>query len=446
MTSQMKRHLILLSSVLLTLCGVLALAQDRGPAPQLERVRLGVNGATTRIVLDLTARPEATISPVSDPEIAIEVIVDKALIENLNLPPFALGVVDSVRWVDDRLVVALLTPALPVRNFILEPAGTQTYHRLVIDLEAVGDTSFAAAAGAAAEARTAALARNTAAREKPRVAAKDPDRAPEPTPDPPKATAKADATADPIIAALAKATDTRKLIVIDPGHGGKDPGAEGVTTGILEKDITLAAAVALQDVLVERGYRVMLTRDGDTFIDLNDRLRFARDLQAGLFLSLHADANPVPTARGASVYTLSADRSAKMANEVATAGNFRVFDHELGTESRDVSSILVDLAAADTQNHSDILAERLVDAMEGAIPMVNNTHRRMGLVVLLSPDVPAVLVELAFLSNAEDEANLRSSRWRRAAVDRIADGIDAYFASVPAPGAPGAPGAGAPAN
>ncbi|MEM9234716.1 MAG: N-acetylmuramoyl-L-alanine amidase, partial [Pseudomonadota bacterium] len=146
-------------------------------------------------------------------------------------------------------------------------------------------------------------------------------------------------------------------------------------------------------------------------------------------LSIHADANPVASVRGASVYTLSEARSDKMLAEVADEGDFRIFNREFSAEDREVSSILFDLAKTDTKNQSERLAAALIRNMQGRIKMVNNTHRHAALVVLLSPDVPAVLVELAFMSNELDEANLGSRTWRNNATMAIADGIDAYFAT-----------------
>ena len=218
------------------------------------------------------------------------------------------------------------------------------------------------------------------------------------------------------------------MIVIDPGHGGKDPGAIGTGTGLEEKRVTWSVAQALEKELTARGYEVVFTRTGDTFVPLHDRIEIARRRQADMFLSLHADANPVPSVRGASVYTLSEDRSAKMAEEVAESGDFRLFDRKLSSEDQEVSSILFDLANTDTKNQSARLATALIRHMRGRVRMVNNTHRKAGLVVLLSPDVPAVLVELAFMSNDQDEANLGSHTWRKNTASAIADGIDGYFA------------------
>lgn len=425
----MKRTLSIWSVIVLSLCGILALAETRDTSPVIHDIRLGVDGkGQTRLVLDMDAEPNYTVMPISGHGHQLRIEVDQGAYALKNGLPKSKGHVGEVHLDGQVMTVDLTESALPVRMFVLEPAGKISYHRLVVDLEGASATAFAKAATPASSLKAPA----EVAKEEPRKPETD-------TTDqvladlekelavvtPPIPNLKP-VIPDPVVAS----NTTRPRIVIDPGHGGHDPGALG-SSGLKEKAVTLSAAQTLAKTLRARGYTVILTRDEDEFIDLEERIDIARHQHADLFLSLHADANPVPSARGASVYTLSESRSKKMESDVRSNGNFRVFDVELSQRDGDVGSILFDLANTDTKNESSRLASALIDEMKGEVPMVNNTHRQAGLVVLLSPDVPAVLVEMAFLSNAKDELNLGSPRWRKTITNAIADGIDVYFAGSP---------------
>lgn len=219
----------------------------------------------------------------------------------------------------------------------------------------------------------------------------------------------------------------RRTIVVDAGHGGRDPGAVG-TTGVREKDIVLDAALQLRNALESRGpYRVALTRDADRFVPLEDRVRFARSENADLFISLHADANANNEAAGASVYTLS-ERGADRAQGLMAAQNW---DLDLGNAPRSgvVGNILVDLAQRETTNRSAQFAELVIPRIGGVAPLLRNTHRNAGFFVLLAPDVPAVLIETGFLSNVADERRLADPRARQSMAEAMAGAVDAYFAA-----------------
>lgn len=218
----------------------------------------------------------------------------------------------------------------------------------------------------------------------------------------------------------------RRMIVIDAGHGGRDPGAVGVT-GVREKDVVLDAALKLRDALEARGrYHVALTRDADLFIPLEQRVRFAREQGADLFVSLHADANQNAGAAGASVYTLS-ERGGLRARGMMETQNWEI---DLGDAPRTglVSQILTDLTQRETTNRSAAFAQTVIGELQGVSPLLANTHRNAGLFVLLAPDVPAVLLEMGFLTNAADERRLASDRERMRMADAVADAIDHYFA------------------
>lgn len=218
----------------------------------------------------------------------------------------------------------------------------------------------------------------------------------------------------------------RRVVVIDPGHGGKDPGAIAVS-GVQEKAITLAAAQALATILEARGgYEVILTRATDAFIPLEDRIGKARDAKANLFISLHADAGARPEVRGASVYTLS-EAATGRARLIRQAENWTL-DIEQADRPADVEGVLVDLAQRETKNQSARLAQLMIPELSKVGPVLTNTHRRAGFFVLLAPDVPAVLLEMGFLTNATDAELLATPGYRGALMRAVADAIDAYFA------------------
>ncbi len=428
----MKRVLTLWSVVILSLCGVLALADDRAVPPLIKAVRMGVDASgQTRIVLDIDNAPKYDVLPIDGAERSLLLTVDDAAFAtNLDLGT-ARGAIASVAAETSAVRLTLNTPALPVRTFVIDPSAKVPHYRLVVDLGAVRGGVFAEAAAEAIPQVIAGEPASEAPEETPTVEDTPVVVAELPTVTGPTAPPP---SLKPVTEHAAEQPAQREpgstVIVIDPGHGGFDPGAIG-SSGLKEKTITLSAAVVLADILRERGYDVRLTREDDSFVELEERIEFARNQQADLFLSLHADANPVPHARGASVYTLSETRSSQMAQELTEHGDFRVFDVDMTEADGDIGTILFDLANTDTKNQSARLATALIAELKGVIPMVNNTHRKAGLKVLLSPDVPAVLFELAFLSNADDEANLSSVRWRNRAMAAVADGIDLYFSQTP---------------
>lgn len=217
----------------------------------------------------------------------------------------------------------------------------------------------------------------------------------------------------------------RRTIVIDPGHGGRDPGAIGVT-GIREKDVVLDAALQLRDALESRGrYQVALTRDADRYVEHASRVQFARQQHADLFISIHADSNANREASGASVYTLS-ERGAVRAQGMIETQNW---DVDLGDAPRNgvVGDILVDLTQRETTNRSSQFAQTVIPHLGEVAPLLRNTHRNAGYFVLLAPDVPAVLIETGFLSNVADERRLSRPRERQAMAEAMARAVDTYF-------------------
>jgi N-acetylmuramoyl-L-alanine amidase len=226
----------------------------------------------------------------------------------------------------------------------------------------------------------------------------------------------------------------RKIIVVDSGHGGIDSGTSGVN-GLLEKDLVLDTATRLGKVLAKRGFVVHLTRDTDIFIPLRGRVNIARSYKADLFISLHADSNPSPDVSGASVYTLSEAGSDKEAEKLAKKENQSdiIAGVDLGGQNSPVAGILFDLAQRDTLNRSSRFAETVVKELSKATDILpRQPHRSAAFAVLKAPDVPAVLIELGYLSNARNAAQMNTARWRDGVADAIADAVERHFA----PGGP----------
>ena len=216
-----------------------------------------------------------------------------------------------------------------------------------------------------------------------------------------------------------------KVIVVDAGHGGHDPGARSLVRN--EKDITLAAALDLKARLERMGrYKVVLTRDSDVFIPLETRVRIARQAGADLFISLHADsAGSDPTPHGASIYTLS-DSGQQRVNYVLGPHEWfgRAGDHHTDPGVR---QILLDLTQRSTRNRSSEFAGVLLQHISDSVDLLPRTHRDAGYFVLLAPDVPAVLLEMGFITNPADEMRLTDPAQRGRLMDGVAGAIDAYF-------------------
>jgi N-acetylmuramoyl-L-alanine amidase len=228
----------------------------------------------------------------------------------------------------------------------------------------------------------------------------------------------------------------RFTIVIDPGHGGIDSGALGVN-GTVEKTITLAFALELRAKLQAEGrFDVYLTRSGDEFLRLDDRVRIARQNGADLFISVHADTIRQKGIRGATVYTVSDKASDAEAQALADRENLsdQLAGIEVKDENHQVADILVDLIRRETHAFSIRFARTLVGELSDSVGLINNPHRFASFRVLKAPDVPSVLVELGYLSNAKDEEQLRNPEWRGKAVTSIANAVSAFASSKAAGG------------
>lgn len=224
---------------------------------------------------------------------------------------------------------------------------------------------------------------------------------------------------------------TRPLVVIDPGHGGQDPGAISPHGGRHEKDVTLAIARAIRDELARSGrVRVALTRDEDRYVDLHERYAIARRIKADLFVSVHADSAPNPAARGATIYSLSEVASDREAATLAARENKAdiVAGVDMGGASRDVNLILIDLAQRESMEISARFARRLHREASPLVPFRSQYQRFAAFVVLKAPDIPSVLFESGYLSNADDVAYLHSPVGRQRIATGMRRAIEAHFA------------------
>lgn len=223
--------------------------------------------------------------------------------------------------------------------------------------------------------------------------------------------------------------DDRPLVVIDPGHGGHDPGAAGV--GVVEKDLVLDLALALRDALVERGeVRVALTRSDDRYLLHAERYEIARRLGADLFVSIHADsAGEASEVAGASIYTLSNRASSEAAARFAERENRadRINGQEIAGQSEVVNTILVELSQRRTQEESQEFAALIQREGEGTIRFHPQPRRSAALKVLRAPDVPSVLFESGFITNEQEAARLASPEGRRRFAETLARAIRIYF-------------------
>jgi N-acetylmuramoyl-L-alanine amidase len=397
------------------------LAQPARALPEISGMRFGVDEHRTRVALDLSEPLPYKVTAASDPnrlildlgEVAWRVAASgprpRGLARGHTFGRLAAG--------RSRLVVAMATPFRIVGKIILPPSKDSPHHRLVIDL---------VPSKAVAEARPAAE--------------QAPSWIPVPAARPEVVTVAG--TPDGLVDGVDAVDDGHAqgpraappaelpVIVIDPGHGGIDPGAIAVD-GALEKDLVLEMALELRRLIERTGrYQVELTRDGDTFIRLRDRITKARELSGRVFISLHADSLREADQRGASVYTLSEKASDAEAARLASSENKAdiLTGTDLSRHDAVVATILLDLARRDTNNRSITFADLLAEEMSGVVPMVKRHRRFAGFAVLKSPDIPSVLLELGYLSNADDARNLAQADHRAKLSKAIVRAVDRFFA------------------
>ena len=373
-----------------------ALLASAGMADQEVRdVRFGVDGERTRVVIETAEAADFrafTLDGLSDRLVVDLPDMDWSVSGLEAGEGVGHGLVDGFRFFNNssassRVVFELEHPAVIVGQFALAPAEPGGNHRLVIDVERASEDSFQSASGFS---HTSAGSLDSLIMER-------------------------------VEAVYVPPARERRVIVIDAGHGGHDPGSIG-RSGTHESDVTLEAARELRRQLEATGrYEVLMTRERDVYPSWEQRVGVMADARADLFLSLHADSSPSATTRGAAVYTLN-DRAEDRARQRGRQNNDR-------TQLAEVNHILLELELREKRNQSSAFAEVLLEHLSDAGPLLSNPHRQANLFVLLDPRVPAVLVEMGFLTNTADENNLNSASARRRQMASIVSGIDDYFAN-----------------
>ena len=368
-------------------------------------IRIGGNAKSTRFVIDLDRQVPFSSLLLADPyrfvidlpevkwEIGLKGVGSgKGMIAQYRYGLFKPGV--------SRLVLDLNGPAEIKKIFHLPP-GRKHGHRLVVDLVTTSRASFVEAVERSRKKRR-------------------PISVPE------------ELQASPIT----RRPNTKRVIIVDPGHGGVDPGALSVI-GVPEKKIALSVAKEIRRELQKSGkYLVLMTRERDIFVSLPKRVEFARRAEADLFISVHADSIKNPRVSGATVYTLSERASDKEAASLARKENRSdlIAGLDLNGETDQVTSILIDLAQRETMNYSARFANFLVPELKRHLTMRSNSHRYAGFKVLRAPDVPSTLMEIGYLSNREDARRLNSKQGQKSIAVAVAAAIEQYFTSVAAEG------------
>jgi N-acetylmuramoyl-L-alanine amidase len=380
-----------------------AVANGRPPAelPVATDARLEQTGETVRLVMALSRPVDVTASVLAGPD---RVVIDMPS-TNFQIQPavarkgagfvgaFRFGLFTADRA---RIVIDLTQPAVVVKAETRPVRGG--FGELVVELRRTTRAEF-----------QAAVAR-TPTREAAPTAVEPPADKP--------------------------AGETRQTVVIDPGHGGIDPGA--VVASISEKNVVLAFGTKLRDQLEASGrYRVLMTRDDDRFVPLAERVAIARAAGADLFISIHADSlSQAQEVRGATVYTASERATDAEAARLAAKENQAdaVAGLEAREDTQDVAGILMDLAKRETRTFSSVFARNLVETLGGSVKMHKVPLRSAGFRVLSAPDVPSVLIELGYMSSPKDAELLNSPEWRGRAVAAVAAAVEGYFVNARAPG------------
>jgi len=369
--------------------------------PVASDVRIGAGGKSTRFVMDFDRKVDVAAFTLADP---YRVVVDLPQVV-FKLPSKAgdkrRGLVKAFRYGlimrgGSRIVIDTDGPVRVDKAFVLNAAEGEPA-RMVLDLTPTSRDSFLHNISLQDRSTQATMHRPTV-RATPEVAG-----------------------------------DPRPLIVIDPGHGGIDSGTKAYNGKYDEKDVVLAFGLMLRDKLLKAGkYRVAMTRSDDTFIPLTERTRFARARKASLFISIHCDSIPRSEgqAEGATVYTLSEHASDREAARLADAENKSdiIAGVDLSAEPNDVANILIDLAQRETKVFSQQFARTLVSELKPSIRLHLHPVKSAGFIVLKSPDVPSVLVELGYMSTKGDLANLLSQQWRSHTADSLVEAVDTFFA------------------
>jgi N-acetylmuramoyl-L-alanine amidase len=367
--------------------------------PVASEARLAGDDKQTRLVIDLTRKIDVRAFTIADPYRVVVDIPQVSFQFPAKTGEHGRGIVKAFRFGlvmkgRSRIVIDVAGPVRVARAFVVDPAEGQPA-RLVVDLAPVDRETFL---------RAAAIDNRL-------------PKAPDPPP-PHEDAAKAPG-------------DTRPMIVLDPGHGGIDNGTHA-QSGEQEKDLVLRFASMLREKLDKTGkYRVAMTRGDDTFVPLNDRVRYARSQGAQLFISIHCDAlaRGEGSADGATIYTVSEKASDAEAQRLADAENRAdiIAGVNLSAEPDDIADILIDLAQRETKTFSTSFARLVATEFKSATRLHKNPLRSAGFRVLKAPDIPSVLIELGYVSNPADLKQLVSDQWRSRTSDAVAQAVHTYF-------------------
>lgn len=379
------------------------------PAPVASDARLAGDEKQTRFILDLDKKVDLRAFTLANPYRAVVDIPQVSFRLPVGTGSSGRGLIKAFRYGmvmpgASRMVFDLTGPAKINKAYVLDAANGQP-PRLILELVAVDRTAF--------------------------LQSLPPASPPElkPSIDAPRTVADAAVSTS---SAAGATPDVRPLVVIDPGHGGIDNGTQAAS-GEAEKTIVLEFAQALRDRLEKDGkYRVVMTRNDDTFIPLDERVKIARNDKASLFVSIHADSLPhrEGDAQGATIYTLSDKASDAEAARLAESENKAdaIGGVNLTEEPSEVADILIDLAQRETRAFSNRFARLLMREMKGVTRMHKHPLKSAGFRVLKAPDVPSVLVELGYVSNKSDLRELTSDSWRKRTVGSVAEAIDTFLA------------------
>jgi N-acetylmuramoyl-L-alanine amidase len=397
-------------------CAVNSAPAGSAAAPVAVAARIEQIGSVSRLTVDLSAPPAISANVLVDPN---RVVIDLPEV-NFQIDPATVkpqtvasgGLIKAFRFGQfapgrSRIVIDLFGPAKIDKAEVARIADGDP-SRLVVELSKTDMASFRAAAAPAAKAAPPAPSGKALGKE----------------------------------GGTNKDAAARPVIVIDPGHGGIDSGANGVN-GTVEKSIVFDFAEALRRRLEAGGrYRIVMTRESDVFVALSDRVRIARDSAAQLLVSIHADMLAESAdVTGATIYTASEKASDAEAARVADKENAAdsVAGLQAETEGNEVSDILFDLTRRETRTYSRLFSRTLVNYLKGATRLNKNPERAAGFKVLKAPDIPAVLLELGYLSNEKDVRVLTAPDWRERMIGHVAQAIDAFFAPRLRPVAPADP-------
>jgi len=399
--------LLVLAILVLLLAAVPRQVSAAEPPAIATGARIGGDDIRTRFVADLTRAVGYSVYVLPDP---YRVLIDLPDV-TFNLAPGmgerTQGLISEYRYGEvapgrSRIVIDTNGPVLIEKSFVVEAKAGQPA-RIVVDLVKTSNEAFLKSYRKDEALQQMAI-----------------DNA-----------GKAVGPEEPHAPVQMEKNKGKKVVVIDPGHGGIDPGAIGIKR-TMEKDVVLAVGRKLRDALVKSGdYEVIMTRDTDKFLTLKERVRVARNNQADLFIALHADTVRGPAASGATIYTLSDKATDAEAEALAEKENRAdiINGIDLGGESEEVADILIDLVQRESKHYSLLFARKAVAEMKKVTEFTGKPLRSAGFVVLKAPDVPSVLVELGYLSTKTDAVQLLDPKWQAKVADSMAAAVGKYFAT-----------------